>query len=155
MEIDKSVWPSWLLLAYKYLGTKEIPGVKTSKVIQLWLKFLGAWWNDDETPWCGVFVGYCLREQGHQPFLNPWVASEYNDATAGLLDTQRLQVGDERTKLGHAREWNVLIDESRWRRPEALLDSLLFLSGQLWRRHAHDDMRATEGRGRCRKPANW
>ena len=54
----------WIQIARAYLGVAEIPGVKTSSVIAVWLRKLKAWWADDETPWCGTFVAYCLSEAG-------------------------------------------------------------------------------------------
>lgn len=56
--------PLWLRAARRYIGVREIPGKAHSPVIQRWLRELKAWWDDDETPWCGVFVAYCLREVG-------------------------------------------------------------------------------------------
>ena len=58
-------WPSWLRIAYEFKGTKEIPGPKHSSTIQNWLTYLNAWWNDDETPWCGVFLGYVFKKAGY------------------------------------------------------------------------------------------
>lgn len=63
--------PRWLLVARRYIGTKEIPGSKHSSVIQGWLTKLKAWWRDDETPWCGTFVAHCLRES-NLPLPNNW-----------------------------------------------------------------------------------
>lgn len=54
--------PSWLRVAFKYDGLKEVPGPKHSGVISGWLTKLGAWWKDDETPWCGVFVAAVMEE---------------------------------------------------------------------------------------------
>lgn len=53
---------AWMIEAYKHNGLKE----NTSKTahnptILEWLKELKAWWSDDETPWCGVFVAICLK----------------------------------------------------------------------------------------------
>lgn len=56
--------PNWLIEARKHLGLREIPGPKHNTVIQGWLSQLGAWWKDDETPWCGVFVAHCFRAAG-------------------------------------------------------------------------------------------
>ena len=56
--------PSWLRIAFKYEGLQEIPGPKHSGVISGWLTKLGAWWKDDETPWCGVFVAAVMEEAG-------------------------------------------------------------------------------------------
>lgn len=50
----------WVTEAKKYKGLKEIRGYRHNKTIQRWLQQLRAWWRDDETPWCGVFVAHCL-----------------------------------------------------------------------------------------------
>ncbi len=58
----------WVAEARKYIGLRE----DTSKsrhnpTIVSWLKKMGSftgearsWYLEDETPWCGLFVGYCL-----------------------------------------------------------------------------------------------
>lgn len=56
--------PIWLTEARRHLGVAEIPGPKTSPVISSWLHKLRAWWADDETPWCGVFVAACMDPAG-------------------------------------------------------------------------------------------
>lgn len=53
--------PPWLVEARKHEGLAEIPGPKTNDIIGRWLKQLGAWWTDDETPWCGTFVAHCMQ----------------------------------------------------------------------------------------------
>lgn len=53
--------PPWMIEARVWLGQREIPGVQTAGFIKTWLRELGAWWSDDETPWCGTFVAHCLR----------------------------------------------------------------------------------------------
>jgi len=54
--------PSWMKIARSYDGLKEIPGPRHNQTIIRWLGKLRAWWNDDETPWCGVFVARCMQE---------------------------------------------------------------------------------------------
>lgn len=54
--------PIWLVKARAYRGLREIPGKKHNPTIQRWLRSMGAWWTDDETPWCGTFVAHCLRD---------------------------------------------------------------------------------------------
>lgn len=54
----------WLPLARSFIGLREIPGAAHNATIKGWLRRLGAWWQDDETPWCGVFVGFVMRESG-------------------------------------------------------------------------------------------
>jgi uncharacterized protein (TIGR02594 family) len=54
----------WIIEARKHLGLKEIPGPKHNTTILGWLESLKAWWRDDETPWCGTYVGHCFRVSG-------------------------------------------------------------------------------------------
>lgn len=61
----------WIAEARKLIGLKEIVGPKHSPAVLDMLAKMGsfssesrAWWNDDETPWCGLFVGYCLGVTG-------------------------------------------------------------------------------------------
>ena len=54
----------WIKTARELVGTIEIKGTRHNKIIVKMLKYLGAWWNDDETPWCGVFTAYCLKKNG-------------------------------------------------------------------------------------------
>ena len=51
-----------MLEARRLLGAKEIPGPVTAPFISKMLHRLGAWWTDDETPWCATFVSWCLQE---------------------------------------------------------------------------------------------
>ena len=69
----------WLAEARKHIGLKEIPGAKHNPIIQAWLKDLGAWWKDDETPWCGVFVAHCLKTAGRDIPKNWFRAKEYEN----------------------------------------------------------------------------
>ena len=57
-------------VARKYIGLKEIKGVKHNPtILALTVKAFAAtgkksWINDDETPWCGSFVGGVFAEAG-------------------------------------------------------------------------------------------
>ena len=77
----------WMKIARSYLGIKEIKGQKTNPEIQKMLSSMGkyskedkAWWKDDETPWCGLFVGFCLGEGGRFVPKNWYRALAYKDA---------------------------------------------------------------------------
>ena len=59
-----STTPRWLEIARSYEGVREVPGAKHNNIILGWLKRLKAWWADDETPWCGVFVAECMKQAG-------------------------------------------------------------------------------------------
>lgn len=56
--------PAWLGVARSNIGVTEIPGPRHNSKILGWLQKLRAWWSDDETPWCGVFVAHCMQESG-------------------------------------------------------------------------------------------
>ena len=56
--------PAWLQFALSQIGVREIPGAPTAPAITAWLNRLRAWWADDETPWCGVFVAACMQHAG-------------------------------------------------------------------------------------------
>ena len=62
--------PRWLAAARALIGVREVPGPKHSSVILSWIKVLSGWFRDDETPWCGTFVAYCIREAGLVPVKN-------------------------------------------------------------------------------------
>ncbi|MEG3166476.1 TIGR02594 family protein [Sphingomonas sp. PB2P19] len=64
--------PKWLTAAKAKLGTKEAAGSANSATILGWAKrlgtkVLGIIYNADSVPWCGVFVAYCLQEDGIEP----------------------------------------------------------------------------------------
>lgn len=76
--------PEWLSKAKNHLNLKEVPGKRHNSTILSWLAKLGAWWRDDETPWCGVFVAHCMRESG-LPVPKHWMrAKAWADYGANL-----------------------------------------------------------------------
>lgn len=66
---------SWLKTAISLIGVKETKGSITNPEIAKWLKDLGAWWQDDETPWCGLFVAYCIKSAGI-PYPKNWMRAK-------------------------------------------------------------------------------
>lgn len=58
--------PPWLTEARRHIGVAEIKGPKHNSRIVGWLENLRAWWKDDETPWCGVFVAHCVKSAGYE-----------------------------------------------------------------------------------------
>ena len=56
--------PDWIESARKHIGLKEFKGSKHNPTIVSWLVKLNAWWREDETPWCGVFVGAIMKDSG-------------------------------------------------------------------------------------------
>lgn len=69
--------PQWLVLARKYLGLSEVPGPKHSPTIVKWLSKLKAPFRDDETAWCGSFVGGVLDEANLGFVKDPWGARNW------------------------------------------------------------------------------
>lgn len=63
--MTKVTEPAWLAEARRHIGVREIKGPKHNSVIVGWLRALKAWWADDETPWCGVFVAHCIAHCGY------------------------------------------------------------------------------------------
>lgn len=63
---------AWYEIAKSLIGVKELPGAANSKTIMGWVaklgvKILGIVYKDDATPWCGVFVAYCMAMAGVTP----------------------------------------------------------------------------------------
>lgn len=57
--------PAWIVAARSKLGEREIPGSKDNPwIVGFWQRLGAKWFNDDETPWCGGFVAWCLNEAG-------------------------------------------------------------------------------------------
>lgn len=75
---------SWIAEARKHIGLKEVKGAKHNLTIQKWLKNLNAWWSDDETAWCGVFIAHCLKSAGIVYPKHWYRALSYLDSGARL-----------------------------------------------------------------------
>lgn len=65
--MERNTDPPWLRLAHASLGLREIHGAPTEPTIARWLKQLGAWWTDDETPWCGTACAAWMKVAGISP----------------------------------------------------------------------------------------
>lgn len=59
--------PAWIATARRYMGQREIKGPHHNPHVLKWWKSIGAPFDDDETPWCGAFVGGVLSETGIKP----------------------------------------------------------------------------------------
>ena len=84
--------PSWLKIARSYEGLKEIPGPRHNQTIIRWLGKLKAWWSDDETPWCGVFVAHCMQE-ANPPYPKFYMRAKAWSDYGSLLRRDRLAPG--------------------------------------------------------------
>lgn len=96
--------PRWLKTAKKFDGLREVPGPRHNSTILGWLESLRAWWRDDETPWCGVFVAYCMKESG-LPYPKLYMRAKAWADYGSLLRPDRLSPGAilvfDRTGGGH------------------------------------------------------
>ena len=84
--------PRWLKTAKKFNGLSEVPGPRHNSMILGWLESLRAWWRDDETPWCGVFVAYCMKESG-LPYPKLYMRAKAWADYGSLLRPDRLAPG--------------------------------------------------------------
>lgn len=50
----------WLIEARRLLGTAEIVGRGSNPAILSWANGIGVAYNNDDIPWCGLFVGHCV-----------------------------------------------------------------------------------------------
>jgi len=64
-DAAKAGEPVWMTIARKLIGQREIPGPKhNSWIASSWGRLGATWFNDDETPWCGLFAAHCLDAAG-------------------------------------------------------------------------------------------
>lgn len=61
-------YPFWMAKARAYEGLAEVPGPTSNTTIVSWAKNMGGWvaafFRDDATPWCSLFVNRVLQESG-------------------------------------------------------------------------------------------
>lgn len=84
---------SWIFKARSYIGLTEVRGSKHNPTLIAMLKAMGkysseskAWWVDDETPWCGLFVGYTLGVSGRFVVKDWYRALEWESEHLTKLD---------------------------------------------------------------------
>lgn len=88
----KKTTPRWMRTALSFNGLREVRGPKHSNIIIGWLEKLNAWWRDDETPWCGVFVAHCMKEAA-LPYPKLYMRAKAWADYGSLLRRDRLSVG--------------------------------------------------------------
>ncbi|THB70466.1 MAG: TIGR02594 family protein [Gammaproteobacteria bacterium] len=70
----------WLETAYNLIGTQEQPGAGSNEAILGWAEDLEITsYNDDDIPWCGLFVAHCVGSQMPEEVLpnNPLGARQW------------------------------------------------------------------------------
>lgn len=73
----------WVTTAEALLFTNEAPGTADNPRILRWAQDFGGWvasfYKKDSIPWCGLFVGHCMRINGiHVGIQNPLSALAWN-----------------------------------------------------------------------------
>jgi uncharacterized protein (TIGR02594 family) len=84
--------PKWMQTANSFIGLREVAGPKHNKIILGWLDKLGAWWRDDETAWCGVFVAHCMQD-AKLPYPAMYMRAKAWSDYGSLLQRDRLAPG--------------------------------------------------------------
>jgi len=62
----------WMTEARRHIALREIPGAANNPVIMGWADRLGARvlgikYDQDATPWCGLFAAWCVHQAGLRP----------------------------------------------------------------------------------------
>lgn len=88
------------------IGEKEIAGIDNNKRILLYSKEIGASWvSNDETPWCAIFIQWCLKQAGlkYSYMANARYFLKYGKRTENpkLGDIVVLWRGSKNSTLGH------------------------------------------------------
>lgn len=84
----------WVAEARKHIGLREDTSkVRHNPTILSWLKRMGSfngearpWYQEDETPWCGLFVGYCLGVSQRYVIKDWYRAKAWHDKNLTKLD---------------------------------------------------------------------
>ena len=102
---------AWIVEATKHIGLKEISGPKHNQTILQWVKNLGGWFTDDETPWCGTFIAQCLKEAGRGVPKHWYRALAYESYGTRLAKLAYGCIGVmSRTSGGHV---TFIVDETK------------------------------------------
>lgn len=93
--------PKWITAARALIGTREIPGPKSNSLVAgWWAKLHAPWFNDDATPWCGLFVAHCIDAAGLPYPDKGSFARALRWATWGTPVTARLGVIGVKSRVG-------------------------------------------------------
>lgn len=84
--------PDWYKYAESLVGIREIPGPSSNKTIVRWLEQLGAWWREDSSAWCGVYVAHVMQ-RCNLPYPKEWYRAKSWSTYGSRLLPSRLAVG--------------------------------------------------------------
>lgn len=71
--------PQWFKIAKSRLGIAEVPGSGSNPTIMDWATQIGvrSVYTADSVPWCGLFVGSCMKAAGYKPVAGPLSARSW------------------------------------------------------------------------------
>jgi uncharacterized protein (TIGR02594 family) len=77
--------PKVIVEAVKHYDVTEIPGSKSNSIILGWAKKLKiSWYENDDTPWCGLFISNVVTDAGYVPVKNALRALSWVDWGNGV-----------------------------------------------------------------------
>ena len=80
-------------------GIVEIPGKKNNVDIMYMAKAMGAWYPNDETAWCGLYIAYCL-----------WLAGvKMKDMPGNILGARQWKDFGDAVDVGQETEGDILV----------------------------------------------
>jgi uncharacterized protein (TIGR02594 family) len=80
----------WLETAFSLIGTKETPGFRNTTEIMDWSKVTEVTKNysGDNVAWCGLFVAFCMADNGLPIIDTPLWAKSWNSYGTSLSKPQ-------------------------------------------------------------------
>lgn len=67
----------WLKIARGYIGTKEVSGAGNNPAIVEMMRQVSYGSTSDSTPWCAIFISYCLKKVGLKPAASVAYSLDY------------------------------------------------------------------------------
>lgn len=80
----------WMQSAYSLIGTKETPGPRSTQEIMDWAKVteVTETYSGDNVAWCGLFVAFCMADNGLPIIDTPLWAKSWNSYGTSLIVPQ-------------------------------------------------------------------
>lgn len=76
----------WMETAYSLIGTKETPGARNTQEIMKWAQVTEVTksYSGDSVAWCGLFVAFCMADNGLPIVNTPLWAKSWNEYGTSL-----------------------------------------------------------------------
>ena len=80
--VTSKIEPPWMETADLLRGIKEDTSSKSNQTILKWAELVADGverdYTTDATPWCGLFVAFCMQDNGLEPVHQPLWAQNWN-----------------------------------------------------------------------------